>query len=302
MKVLILGGGDSPEREVSLRSAKSVENAAREAGFEVQTADPQDGFSIFDGLPKSTVILSILHGAGGEDGIIQAEMEKRSLPFLGADNQSSKNCFDKWLTRQILTKNDILMPKAARVNAQTYAKDALAKKPHVLKVNHGGSSIGTVIVRDMKSYQKDQIKELFELENDAVLEELIEGTEITVPVLDKSALMPIEIVPPQDGEFDYENKYNGATQELCPPPSLNEEQIKEAKLIAEKVHNVMKCRHLSRVDIMLGKDGKFYALEINTIPGLTDQSLYPKSAKLAGYDMPKLVNKFIELVKRDYSL
>src|SRR3989344_6596244 len=99
MKLLILGGGDSPEREVSLRSAKYVAIAARQAGFETEEADPINGFSVLDGLSKGDIVLPILHGRGGEDGVLQAELEKRGLPFLGSGSQSSADCFDKWQTR-----------------------------------------------------------------------------------------------------------------------------------------------------------------------------------------------------------
>ncbi len=301
-KVLVLGGGNSPEREVSLRSAKSVAEAARQADYDVTEADPADGLDILDQFNKDTVVLPILHGAGGEDGVLQAELESRKLPFLGASSESSKNCFDKWLTRELLVANEIPMAQAVRTNKLDYSGQELAKKPHVLKVLHGGSSIGTLVVRDPTKITNEQLDELFGLENDAVLEELIEGVEITVPILDECALMPLEIQPPDSGEFDYENKYNGATKELCPPPSLKNDQIVLAQKLAERVHSVTRCRHLSRVDIMMDKNGDMYVLEINTIPGLTDQSLYPKSAAQAGYSMPQLVTKFVEMVKRDYAL
>jgi D-alanine-D-alanine ligase len=105
VKILVLGGGDSPEREVSLRSAKAVANGARKAGFDVVEADPADGFSILDNLNKSTIVLPILHGTNGEDGVIQLELEKRHLPYFGSESKSSKACFDKWTTRQILEAN-----------------------------------------------------------------------------------------------------------------------------------------------------------------------------------------------------
>lgn len=302
MKVLILGGGDSPEREVSLRSAKAVANAAKKAGLDVMEKDPANGVGFLDSLERGTIIFPILHGKNGEDGVIQAEIEKRNLPFLGSGSQSSKDCFDKWLTRQKLEEANIVMPEGARVTRETYGSEPLSKKPHVLKVLNGGSSIGTLIVRDpLKIYPAD-IDKLFQLEDSAILEELIEGTEITVPVLDKGALPVIEIVPPENAEFDYENKYNGATQEIVPAENVLEDIQRQAQRITEQIHEVMECRHLSRTDFIIDKKGKLFALEINTIPGLTDQSLYPKSAKVAGYDMPALVAKFVELVNRDYNL
>ena len=302
MKILVLGGGDSPERDVSLRSAKSVANAARTAGFEVSEADPADGLDVLNNLAPDTFVFPILHGAGGEDGSIQEELEKRKLAFLGSGSQASRECFDKWKTRQVLQKANIKMAKAVRVSKENYKSQELSKKPHVLKIIHGGSSIGTLMVRDTSKVTDKQLDEIFGLENDAVLEELIEGIEITIPILDQSALPALEVRPPEGGEFDYENKYNGQSAELCPPPSLNQEQHKMAQALAERVHKTMGCRHLSRVDTIMHADGSFVVLEINTIPGLTDQSLFPKSAAVAGMDMPKLITEFVSMVRRDYSI
>ena len=238
--------------------------------------------------------------SGGEDGELQAELEKRKLPFLGSGSESSKQCFDKWQTRLILQKNNIPVAVAVRVTKETYAGEQIAKRPYVLKILHGGSSIGTLVVRDPLKVTPAQLNEIFSLENDAVLEELVEGIEVTVPILDQTALPAIEVSPPDGGEFDYENKYNGQSAELCPPPSLSTEQHEAAQGLAEKVHAVMGCRHLSRVDTIMRPDGRFVVLEINTIPGLTGQSLYPKSAAVANLSMPELVTNFVGLVKRDY--
>ena len=298
MKILVLGGGLSPERDVSLRSAASVSAAAKTAGFDVQQVDPKNGLAILDSLEAGTIIFPILHGAGGEDGVLQAELEKRKLPFLGSGSESSKNCFDKLKSRHIFEENGIPMPVAAEVTSETYKTHRLSKVPHVLKIVHGGSSIGTLIVRDPGRLSAHKVSEIFAMENHALIEELVEGVEITVPVLDTKALPVIEVIPPPSGEFDYENKYNGDSQELVPPKHVSLEIQKQAQNIAEETHSIMGCRHLSRTDFMLDKRGGIYALEINTMPGLTDQSLYPKSAAVAGYDMPELIKKFVDLVQK----
>lgn len=301
MRILVLEGGNSPEREVSLRSARAVAEAARLGGFEVTMADPKDGNRIFDNL-GDTIVFPILHGAGGEDGLIQKELERRGLPFLGSGSLSSEHCFDKWKTHEILAAEGIAMAQAERVNKENYEKSGLTKKPHVLKVIHGGSSIGTVIIRDPSRINQSAVDGLFELEDDAVIEELIEGVEITIPILDQTALPALEVRPPKGEEFDYENKYNGQSQELCPPVSISEQQHQSAQRLAEQVHKLMGCRHLSRVDTIMKPDGSCVVLEINTIPGLTAQSLYPKAARAAGIDMTGLAKKFAELVKRDYDI
>jgi D-alanine-D-alanine ligase len=301
MKILVLGGGDSPEREVSQRSAKVIADAARAAGFEVLEADPKDNLSMLDNLSAETIIFPILHGAGGEDGQIQKAFERRHLAYLGSDSKSSAECFDKWLTRQKLEAAGIPMPAGALVSKDTYKYHILAKKPHMLKVLRGGSGIGTIWAKNPDKVSDFEVESLFKLDTNAELEEFIDGTEVTVPILDESALPVIEIVPPSGEEFNYENKYNGRTQEICPPRNVSENLQKKCQELAEKVHKAMNCRHLSRVDIMIDKHGNLFVLEINTMPGLTDQSLYPKSAAMAGIPMPQLVKRFVDMVTRDYS-
>ncbi|HSX27168.1 MAG TPA: D-alanine--D-alanine ligase [Patescibacteria group bacterium] len=301
MKVIVLGGGTSPEREVSLRSAAAVSKALKQAGAEVVDIDPKNGLEILD-RQKDVIVFPILHGQNGEDGTIQRELEVRNLPYLGTDSTTSAKCFDKWQTRLALLAAKLPMARGDLVTSDTYYGHPLTKQPHVLKVTHGGSSIGTYIVKDPRKVDSKLVKDVFQLHERAVIEELVEGIEITVPILDDKALPVIEIRPPADADFDYENKYNGVTSELCPPRSLDKDQQNQAQTLAEKVHRTMGCRHLSRTDIIMKPDGSFIVLEINTIPGMTEQSLYPKSASVAGISMPKLMSAFVDLVKRDYGI
>ncbi|HEX5797148.1 MAG TPA: D-alanine--D-alanine ligase [Candidatus Saccharimonadales bacterium] len=302
MKILVLGGGDSPERAVSLRSAAAVAGALRQAGYEVDEFDPGDGLAGPDKIAPDTMVFPILHGSGGEDGFIQAELEKRHLPYLGTKSKESKLCFDKGLTRKRLEEAGIPIARGALVDRETYPVHDLAKKQHVLKVSRGGSSIGTYIVRNPADIDEKSIEDVFSLGGEAVIEQLIEGSEITVPILDGSALPVIEIRPPEDQEFDYENKYNGRTQEICPPESVDSKTQAAASKLAEKVHKALGARHLSRVDLIVRNDGSMVVLELNTIPGMTEQSLFPKSAAVAGIPMSELVKRFVSMVRRDYNM
>lgn len=302
MDIFVLGGGDSPEREVSLRSSAAVASAGRQAGFNMIQLDSADDSFDLGKMPSGSIVLPILHGKGGEDGVLQAELEKNKIAYLGSDSVSSAKSFDKWLTRQELAAAGLPVAEGYLVTETTYHQNPMSKKPHVLKIKGGGSSIGTLIVRSPDELNEADVRSIFLMESEAVLEELIEGTETTVPILDQQALTPIEIIPPEGVEFDYENKYNGRTQELCPPDSIPDDIQRKCMDLAERVHTAMDCRHLSRVDIMIGSGGRLVVLEINTIPGLTDQSLYPKSAAVSGMDMPQLVIRFIDMVKRDYQL
>ncbi|HYF97254.1 MAG TPA: D-alanine--D-alanine ligase [Patescibacteria group bacterium] len=302
MKIIVLGGGISPEREVSLRSSAAVKDALIQAGYKVIYLDPKDGLDALDDLSAGSIVFPILHGEGGEDGIIQSELEKRNLPYLGTMSAESVICFDKWQTHEKLEQAGIPMAQGVIVDKNTYATHKLAKKPHVLKVLRGGSSIGTYIARDLSHVGQDDIDKVFSLSNEALIEELIEGSEITVPIFDDHALPVIEIVPPTDQEFDYKNKYNGLTQEICPPQSVDGKTQERAQKLAEHVHQTLGARHFSRIDIIVQNDGDLKVLELNTIPGMGAQSLYPKSAAEAGMSMPDLVKKFVKLVERDYGL
>jgi D-alanine-D-alanine ligase len=301
VKILVLGGGISPERQVSLRSAKYIADAARDAGYMVESADPAVGPSVLDGL-KDTIVFPILHGKNGEDGYIQKELEKRQLPFLGSGSLAATKCFDKWETRAALKHAGIPVPEGELVDERTYLSSTLLQEPYVLKVVHGGSSIGVLLARQPEKITEYQVSEIFAMEDKAIIEKLIVGVEVTVPILDGRALPVIEIVPPPNGEFDYENKYNGKTDEICPPKSVNHELQLKVQALAEKAHAITGCRHMSRVDLMIDKNDNLYVLEVNVIPGLTDQSLYPKAAAVDGLPMPELINRFVGLVARDYNL
>lgn len=302
MKILVLAGGNSPEREVSRRSAEAVVRALHDTGAQILEQDPVNGLAILDELGPQDEVFPILHGIGGEDGIIQSELEKRGLRYLGTNSQNSRTCFDKHMTRQALQKASLPIAKGELVTRASYAKSTFLNNPYVVKSVNGGSSLGTAIVREPRQLTSQELDQVFAYSKEAVIEELVNGIEITVPILDNSALPIIEIQPPDTEDFDYENKYNGKTRELCPPASVDATLQKKAQNLAEKAHKALGARHLSRVDMIVRPNGDIIILEINTIPGMTDQSLYPKSAQVAGISFPELVKKFVGFVERDYKL
>lgn len=297
-KVLVLMGGDSPERDVSLRSGKAVAVAAKEAGFDIAVYDPADGDDgLIQAVQSADVVLPILHGVNGEDGVIQQKLQDLGTRYLGADSVASANAFDKKISHDILEQHGILMPHYAIVSAQDISHE-LFSKPFVLKPIDGGSSLDTLIVRQVDDATQLKITELLSNYEFMLLEQLIEGQEITVPVLGDVVLPVISIIPPEDDEFDYANKYNGKTQEICPIPVdfISQEVQLEAQQIALAAHTALSARHLSRTDMILDSNGLLYTLELNTIPGMADVSLLPKSAAAAGLSMVDLVVKLIDLV------
>lgn len=295
MQVLILTGGSSNEREVSLRSAKNTEAALTKAGHETTVIDISDKFILEDELKRIDVVLPIIHGAGGEDGKIQTELEKHGAKFLGSGSQASAVAFDKIAFKERMAEHGILTPNWQIVDRDTFVSSGLKNKPYVLKPIKGGSSIDTFIVHN-PGHQVSNFDETFKKYGQLLLEELIIGQEITVSVLDKTALPVILIIPPEGEEFDYDNKYNGKSQELVEPDILSPKIAKEAKALAEKVHQLTELEHISRTDMIISPDGAIYTLETNTMPGLTEQSLFPKAAEATGMSMPDLVEKLIKLI------
>jgi D-alanine-D-alanine ligase len=295
MKVLVLLGGVSNEREVSLRSGRAVADALKASGHEVAEYDPQQGMDGLAGfVGKVDCVFPILHGRGGEDGTVQAELEKLGFKYLGSNSLVSQKCFDKSKFKEILNKLSILTPQSEIVTRISIGASTLLQRPYVLKPLNGGSSLDAFIIRDPVNRSYDP--RIFDHYQVMILEQLIEGTEITVPVLGDSALPVIEIIPPQGKEFDYENKYNGESQELCPPQHVDAAKQEEAQRLTERVHKEVGARHLSRTDIIIDSEGKMWVLELNTIPGLTEQSLYPKAAAVAGINMQQLAQKFLDIV------
>lgn len=295
--IIVLGGGNSPERAISLRSAAAVNDAALQLGYKVSFLDPVDGYTALDKVPPGSVVLPILHGVGGEDGVIQRELEARNLKYLGSNSKVSAICIDKDKTRKILIQNFLPVAIGEKVNAKSYSNSGLKSNPHVLKACTGGSSLGTLIVKNPSNVSDEQIAEVFKIDKNAVIEELISGVEITIPVLGETPLPVIEIEPPEGLEFDYVNKYNGATNEFCPPKSISKKIQTSAQQLALKTHVLLGCRHISRTDMIVRNDGTLVILEINTMPGLTSQSLFPKSAKANGMSFNQLVNEFINMTK-----
>lgn len=296
MKVIVLAGGTSDEREVSLRSGAAVARALREAAneFEVTMLDPADGLEkLLPQLKQADAVLPILHGFGGEDGTLQKFLEDHNIKYAGSDRWASALCFNKAHYTELLAKHHVLVPATEVVTREQFGKSRLAKNPFVLKPNDGGSSIDTFIVRDPGSTNHGAIKRAFQRHPKMLLQELVEGTEITVAILIDEILPVIEIIPPSGGEFDYENKYNGKTRELCPPQHVSKENQEKAQALAKQIHDLTRCRDLSRTDMIITNDDKLYVLETNTMPGLTEESLVPKAANVHGISMLSLCDKLV---------
>lgn len=293
-EILVLAGGNSAEREVSLRSGKAVAAALRARGNHVLLADPasDDWLTM---AKASQAVFPALHGKGGEDGSTQKELEKLAIPFVGSGSNASGLCFNKWRYQQFLSDKNINMPTSQLVDITNFAASPLASRPFVLKPIDGGSSLDTLIVRDISKLDQTKIDHLLAKYSQMIIQQLITGVEITVGILGDKALPVIEIIPPVNGEFDYANKYNGESRELCPPKNVARQVQKKVQALALKVHELCDCQDLSRSDFIVRGDGELYLLETNTMPGMTNQSLFPKAAATIGLPMPELCEQLIGL-------
>lgn len=291
-KIIVLCGGTSSEREVSLRSGSAVATALTQVGHDVTVLDTNCSDTV---LMACDAVFPVLHGVGGEDGKTQARLESLHIPFVGSDSASSRLCMDKSAYRVVLHDKEFLFPDGGRFSYEAYAKSELRHRPHVIKPIDGGSSVDTYIVRDIERYDETTARQLFEQYGDMIVEELIVGDEVTVGVLGGKVLPIIEIIPPQNEEFSYDNKYNGKTQELIPAVHVKATDQIAVQDLALKAHKAAGCRDFSRTDFIISNDGRYYLLETNTIPGMTAQSLFPKMAAAIGLDMPALCDTLVKM-------
>ncbi|MEK9165699.1 MAG: D-alanine--D-alanine ligase family protein [Patescibacteria group bacterium] len=252
---------------------------------------------------KIDVVFPVLHGPYGEDGTVQGFLELWGVPFVGSDTLSSALAMDKAMAKKIFQAEKIPTAKYRIVNKDNLTQ-ILPKinLPSVVKPVNLGSSVGVAIVKQKKDLLpalKSALK--IDRKGEALVEKFITGLELTVPILGDQALPVIEIKPKRKGDwFDYKVKYDpNLVDELTPAPSLSKAQTKKAQKLALRAHQALKCRHISRVDMILADDGKFYVLEVNTIPGLTAASLLPKSAQAAGLSFGQLLDRLIKVALSD---
>ena len=294
-KVVVLCGGPGAEREVSLRSGAAVSKALRALDAEVALMDVgADGaFQLADDVD---VVFNALHGTFGEDGTIQQLLEERGVRYTGEGVVGSRLAFDKIASKQRFIERGV--PTAAYVTARR-GDPGIPHfgLPSVVKVPCQGSSVGIYIVKTQAEMDA-AVGAAFAQTGEILIEEFIEGRELTVGILGEQALPVIEIRP-KGGFYSYENKYTwtnrgGAAEHECPAalaPAVTR-LVQETALAA---HHALDLEVYSRVDVILDRQGRPYVLEVNTIPGMTETSLLPEAAGVAGLSMPKLCEKIVEL-------
>jgi len=277
LKVAVLMGGVSSEREVSLMSGKEVISNLDKEKYDVIAIDVPKELAKLDNVD---VAFLALHGRGGEDGQIQGYLETLGIKYTGCGILASAIGMDKMVFRRLMDDEGLMMANLTN------------KAPCVVKPVDGGSSVGVSIVKDQKDF--DKAVELAKVYDEEVLiEEYLDGVEVSCGVLGDMAMPVIEIVP--EGEFfDYEAKYSeGKSQEIC-PARISQEMTEDVQRLAIEVFKVIGGRGYARVDFII-HENKPYILEINTLPGMTPNSLLPKEAAAMGMSYPQLLDRLIEL-------
>ena len=294
-KIVVLAGGPSSERDISIKSGKAVYNALKKKGQSVDFLDVKDDFRASLEAKDPDIVFIALHGRFGEDGTVQAMLEEMRIPYTGSGVEASRLAMDKVASRRIFTRNGILAPRF-RVLAKSQDPESVLKDfkiPFVIKPRNEGSSIGLSVVRD-KSQINIALEKAFKYSDMILIEEYIHGRELTVGILENKALPVIEIMA-RNQIYDYEAKYEDKDTAYLVPADLEEEKRKRAQGYAVKAHNALNCADFSRVDMRMDKNGSIFTLEINTIPGLTERSLLPKAARAAKINFEDLCMKLIEL-------
>ncbi len=297
--IAVLMGGWNSEREVSLRSGEAAYQALISLGYKATKIDFSRNVAKDLDAVKPDIVFNALHGQFGEDGAIQGLLDILNIPYTHSGIMASAICLDKVLTRHICAMNGVKSPAFEILKKgeleENKRKIAKLKKPFVIKPILEGSSVGVeVFLEDME----------FDLENYAwkfgdeiILEKYISGPEVQVAVMDKKALGAIEIRP-KHLFYDYECKYTPGMTDYIMPAEISAEKYTQVLDLAQKCHNSVGCRGVSRVDFMLNKeDGIFYLLEVNTHPGFTATSLVPKIAKYVGISFEEIVEYLVKTAR-----
>mgnify|MGYP001168409887 FL=1 len=293
-RVGVLTGGISAEREISLLSGKCVTDSLVRSGLDVLSIDIDERF--FEQLPKYGLdrALIMLHGTGGEDGVLQGALELHDLPYTGSGVLASAAAMDKHHSKIFWKGSNIRTPAFSLLDKTTNWKETLEKLGGeiIIKPAREGSSIGMSRVNDVISF-KEAWKKASMLDNKVIAEQWIEGEEYTVAILDEKALPPIKLETSHKF-YDYSAKYLSEETIYRYPCELNEKKEKELMRLAIQSFESLGCTGWGRVDVMTNSYGEFFILEINTVPGMTDHSLVPMAAAAAGYNFDELVLKILD--------
>lgn len=333
LKIAVLFGGTSMERDVSIASGAQVIGALREAGHEVVPVDTATGVLDPDAehdllvagvapvppeaaaldvlrtgdltgiirtpeLDGVDVIFLALHGGAGEDGTLQGLLDLAGVPYTGSGRVASAVAMDKDLSKRLFRYAGIDTPPWLMAPTTVAAVRERIGSPAVVKPSKQGSTVGLTVVRDPSELDA-AIAEAFRFDNEVMIERFVAGREITVPILGNEPLPAGEIITKRE-IFDYETKYQPGMAEEVFPADLSPDQTTRVQRIAVEAHEALKLAGFSRVDFRLDTAGTFWCFEANTLPGLTAASLFPKGAAAAGIPFPELCDRLCRLAIEEH--
>ena len=339
MKIVVLAGGYSPEREVSLSSGSLIANALMERGHRVLLLDVYEGMASLPDDPEALFLKNghyeytvkeavpdlvalkkrvdngealvgchvtelcrladkvflALHGSMGENGQLQAYLDSCGIRYTGSGYVGCTLAMDKDISKRLFRDAGVPTPRWYCYRPKTDALDALlscVNYPCVVKPCGGGSSVG-VSMADTEAELKAALEEAAKWEDMILVEQKITGREFTMGILDGETLPPVEIIP-QEGFYDYKNKYQGTTKEIC-PAELPRETVEEMSRLTKLGFATLRLKHYARFDFLLDGDGQLWCLEANALPGMTPTSLLPQEAAAAGISYPALCERLLKL-------
>ena len=298
LKIGVVAGGISSEREISLKSGRAVHESLSKNGFSSKLIDikSQEKLKSSETYKGLDLVFIMIHGKGGEDGEIQSILEAAKIKYTGSDSTSSLNAFDKLESKEIFEKNGLEVPLRIMLQHSPPEKYGIVIKPV-----REGSSFGVSIIKSWWDFEKrrpsleteEALKEAQKYGDEVLIEEFIEGKELTVAIVGESTYPAIEIISPNEF-YDFSAKYDGVGTKYI-PANLSSTETKKLSEICLKAFKSLGCSGWGRVDLIKSKnDGILYILEVNTVPGMTETSLVPKAARLAELSFNDLL---VEIIK-----
>lgn len=313
LDIVVLAGGISHERDISLRTGRRVADALTGAGHRVSLRDPDD--SLFDYLAEHDpdVVWPALHGASGEDGALRALLEQSGHAFVGSLTDASRLAWSKPTAKALVAHAGLQTPPSVTLPRETFRElgaESVLKTvvnglsiPLVVKPSQGGSAQGITFVEDESDLPRAMV-DAYTYSDIAVIERKVEGTEVSVAVIDTGggpvAFPAVEIVP-LAGRYSFDARYNAGETRFFVPARLPEDTLGSVSRMAVSAHEILGLRHISRIDAIVDSEGTPWFLEANVLPGLTETSLVPQAIEAAGMDLGQVYAALAEQAIRDFN-
>lgn len=309
-RVVVLAGGLSHERDVSLRSGRRVAEALRSVGLEVEERDVDSSLVPALLADKPACVVPMLHGETGEDGAIREVLDLLGIPYVGSGPEACRLSFDKPVAKTVARHYDIRTPDSVCLAAETFRElgataimDLLVERlglPLMVKPTRSGSALGCSVVRSAEELPAAMVS-AYAYGTVALLERFIEGTEVAVPVVDQGdgpVALPVVEIRPEGGVYDFSARYTAGSTTFVTPAAISDELTAECQRVALAAHAAFGLRDLSRSDLIVDADGAVWFLEVNVAPGFTETSIVPLSVQADGADLGELVASVVAAAAR----